>query len=143
MTATDTFLASCTNADGTPKYRNYYEHLPKINAAIAEQDRIIAARTAAGWDADPEYGWGGPNPLTGESMTESEYIDAGFILPEDAKGGGLSDDAWRIYHVISCEASALSKAFCKMDYDDPERVKTIEQSLALARVATAIINGRI
>ena len=143
MTATDTFLASCTNADGTPKYRNYYEHLPKINAAIAEQDRIIAARTAAGWDADCEYGWGGPNPLTGESMTESEYIDAGFILPEDAKSASLSADAWRIYHAISAEASELSKAFCKLDPTDPARLQKIEQSLALSRVATAIISGRI
>jgi len=143
MTATDIFLASCTNADGTPKYRNYYEHLPKINAAIAEQDRIIAARTAAGWDADPEYGWGGPNPLTGESMTESEYIDAGFILPEDAKGDGLSDDAWRIYRAISAEASELTNAFSTMDVSDPARLKTIDQGLALSRVATAIISGRI
>jgi len=76
-------------------------------------------------------------------MTESEYIDAGFILPEDAKSGSLSADAWRIYHAISAEASELSKAFCKLDPTDPARLQKIEQSLALSRVATAIINGRI
>ena len=62
MTATDIFLASCTNEDGTPKYRDYYAYLPKIDAAIAEQDRIAKAREAAGWDADPEYGWAVQTP---------------------------------------------------------------------------------
>ena len=39
----------------------WYDHLDKIEAAMAEQDRIYKVRTAAGWDLD-EGGWYAPCP---------------------------------------------------------------------------------
>jgi hypothetical protein len=138
MNSTDLFLASRTNEDGSPKYPNYANYLPQINAAIAEQDRVSEARTKAGWDADPEYGWGGPNPITGESMTESEYIDAGFILPEDAEVPSVDSDAWRIYKALSFESAELIQK-----YLETKELDTLTRANELGRVATGIIWGLI
>ena len=139
MNSTDLFLASCTNEDGSPKYLNYEKYLPQINAAMAEQDRIAKARDKAGWDFDPEYGWGCENPLTGESMTESEYIDEGFILPEDVET--LSADAYRIYRHVSHAAGELTKKFMEMPSDDPERAHVVTAALAVSRISNAMIHG--
>jgi len=138
MNSTDTFLASCTNEDGSPKYPNYMEYLPQINAAIAEQDRIAKARDKAGWDYDPEYGWGCENPITGESMSESEYVDAGFILPEDAVVPHASTDAWRIYKAISCESQALIAK-----YLETEEMDVLDRANELGRIATGILCGYV
>lgn len=139
MNSTDLFLASRTNEDGSPKYPGYTEMLPQINAAIAEQDRVAEARDKAGWDCDPEYGWGCENPLTGESMTETEYIDAGFILPEDVEM--LSPDAYRIYNRISQAAGDLTNKFMAMPSDDPERAHVVTAALAVSRISNAMIHG--
>ena len=138
MNSTDLFLASCTNEDGSPKYPNYEKYLPQINAAIAEQDRIVKARTKAGWDGDPEYGWGGPNPITGESMTESEYTDAGFILPEDAEVPDVSSDAWRIYKAISYESQDLINK-----YLETKELAVLDKANELGRIASGILWGLI
>lgn len=139
MNSTDRFLASRTNEDGSPKYPNYEKYLPQIEAAMAEQDRIAKARDKAGWDYDPEYGWGCENPLTGESMTESEYIDAGFILPEDVET--LSPDAYRIYRRISEAAGDLTKHFMELALGDPGRSEAVTAALTMSRVANAMIHG--
>ena len=138
MNSTDAFLASRTNEDGSPKYPNYEKYLPQINAAMEEQHRISTARTQAGWDADPEYGWGGPNPITGESMTESEYIDAGFILPEDAQVPNADSDAWRIYKAISGESTDLINK-----YLETKELDTLTRANDLGRIATGILWGLI
>jgi hypothetical protein len=72
MDRNDLFLASTRP--------NYYELLPRIEAAMAEEDRICAARMDAGWDFDPEYGWGTP-----DGITESDWtFKHGYPLPEDS-----------------------------------------------------------
>ena len=54
------------------------------NAYIAEADQVCKARYAQGWDADPEYGWGGQCPITKQWLSESEWEDEGLLpLPED------------------------------------------------------------
>ena len=68
MTATTTAPLSCWDA----------------NAYIAEADRVCKIRYAHGWDADPEYGWGGQCPITKQWLSESEWEDEGLLpLPED------------------------------------------------------------
>jgi len=68
MTATTTAVLPCWDAD----------------AYMAEMDRVIAARYAQNWDADPEYGWGGQCPITKQWLSESEWEDEGRLpLPED------------------------------------------------------------
>ena len=60
----------------------WYEHKDKVEAAIAEHDRIYDIRMAAGWDLD-EGGWYAPAPDTGEMITEWDWIDYGLLPPED------------------------------------------------------------
>jgi hypothetical protein len=51
---------------------------------MAEADRVCEIRYAQGWDADPEYGWGGQCPITKQWFSESEWEDEGLLpLPED------------------------------------------------------------
>ena len=40
--------------------------------------RAVGLRLAAGWDPDPRLGWIAPC-----GTTESEWLDAGYPLPED------------------------------------------------------------
>ena len=40
-------------------YPNWYDHLSKVEAAMAEEARIFRIRTAAGWTGD-EGGWYSP-----------------------------------------------------------------------------------
>ncbi len=62
----------------------WYNHLGKIEAAMAEQDRIYEVRTAADWDLD-EGGWYAPSPETGELILEWDWINFGLSYPEDVK----------------------------------------------------------
>jgi hypothetical protein len=62
----------------------WYDHLPKVEAAIANADRIADIRYAAGWDGD-DGGWYGPHPVTGENIRECDWEEStGLPLPEDA-----------------------------------------------------------
>ena len=60
----------------------WYEHLDKINAAQAEEDRIYHIRTNAGWELD-EGGWFAPCPDTNELIPEHEWEDNGLPYPEE------------------------------------------------------------
>lgn len=64
----------------------WYDHLDKVEAAIAEHDRIYEIRTAAGWEAD-EGGWYAPHPDNpSEMIPEWEWeCETGGPLPEDVK----------------------------------------------------------
>ena len=63
----------------------WYDHLDKIEAAMAEQDRIYKARTAAGWEADDD-GWYAPHPEKPDEMiSEWDWMDFGLSYPEDVK----------------------------------------------------------
>ena len=70
MTHNDLFLSTTRP--------NYYELLPQIEAAMADEDRTIQARFAAGWDADPEYGWASP-----DGISEFDWETEGYPLPEE------------------------------------------------------------
>lgn len=59
-------------------YPNWYDHLPAVEAAMAEQDRIDSIRSAAGWEGD-EGGWYSPC-----GMHESDWELEGRPFPEDA-----------------------------------------------------------
>ncbi len=63
----------------------WYDHFDKVEAAIAEQDRVYDIRVAAGWEADEEGGWCAPCPETGEMIPEWNWLDCGLAYPEDAK----------------------------------------------------------
>jgi len=75
-TASDNLLQFATRP-------TWYDHLPKVEAAMAKSDRIYAIRTAAGWELDDE-GWHAPDPTTGGLICEWDWIDLGFDYPEDA-----------------------------------------------------------
>ena len=62
----------------------WYDHLDKVEAAIAEEDRIYAIRVAAGWEQD-EGGWQAPCPKTGKMIIEWDWISFGLTYPEDAQ----------------------------------------------------------
>jgi len=62
----------------------WYDHLDKVEAAIAEEDRIYDIRVAAGWELD-EGGWYAPCPETGEMIQEWDWISFGLSCPEDIK----------------------------------------------------------
>lgn len=48
-------------------------------SAFVEADSLMwQRRLAAGWDVDPDYGWGSPCGLT-----ELEWLENGWPLPED------------------------------------------------------------
>lgn len=59
------------------KYPNWYEHLPKVEQAMAEWDRVYSIRTTAGWECDEEGGWFAP-----DGTPEYEWDGP---LPEDEK----------------------------------------------------------
>lgn len=50
-----------------------------FTATVRAHNRMWECRLAAGWDCDPDYGWGAPCG-TPESDWEHEY---GWPLPED------------------------------------------------------------
>ena len=56
---------------------SWYTHLPQVEAAMAEQDRIDSARWRAGWTGD-EGGWYAPC-----GTHESDWEAEGRPLPED------------------------------------------------------------
>jgi hypothetical protein len=62
----------------------WYDHLDKIEAAMAEHARIYKVRTAAGWDLD-EGGWYAPCPETNELIPEWDWLELGLVYPEDVK----------------------------------------------------------
>ena len=62
----------------------WYDHLDKVEAAIAEEDRVYDIRVAAGWELD-EGGWSAPSPETGKMIPEWDWLDLGLAHPEDAK----------------------------------------------------------
>ena len=57
---------------------NWYDHLPQVEAAMAECARVERLRYAAGWTAD-EGGWYSP-----DGINEYSWADEGWPLPEDA-----------------------------------------------------------
>tara|TARA_B100001093_G_scaffold204278_1_gene196378 strand:- start:1921 stop:2178 length:258 start_codon:yes stop_codon:yes gene_type:complete len=61
----------------------WYDHLSKVEAAMAEHDRIYKIRTAAGWEQGDEGGWYAPCPETGELIREWDWLDLGMAYPED------------------------------------------------------------
>lgn len=65
------------------RHPNWYDHLDKVDAAIAEQDRIIELRTAAGWELD-EDGWLAPDPDNPDQLIpELEWMEHGLSSPEE------------------------------------------------------------
>lgn len=67
---------------------SWYTHLPAVEAAMAEEDRIYAARSAANWTAD-EGGWYSPC-----GMHESDWENEGYPLPEDPSYAGWAAAAY-------------------------------------------------
>jgi hypothetical protein len=56
---------------------NWYDHLPKVEAAMAEEDRISTARYDAGWDGD-EGGSYSP-----DGIHENDWEEMGRPFPEN------------------------------------------------------------
>jgi hypothetical protein len=56
---------------------SWYTHLPAVEAAMAEDERIAWARHDAGWTAD-EGGWFAP-----DGTPESDWEAADYPFPED------------------------------------------------------------
>jgi hypothetical protein len=63
---------------------NWYDHLPKVEAAMAEQDRIFTIRTNMDWEGD-EGGWSVTDPFNPEHciLEENWEDETGLPLPED------------------------------------------------------------
>lgn len=57
---------------------SWYTHLPAVEAAMAEDDRIAWARHDAGWEGD-EGGWYSP-----DGVHEDSWAEEGWPFPEDA-----------------------------------------------------------
>ena len=57
---------------------NWYDHLPQVEAAMAEESRVATARLAAGWDGD-EGGWASP-----DGVSEYAWEMEDWPFPEDA-----------------------------------------------------------
>jgi hypothetical protein len=57
---------------------DWYDHLPQVEAAMAECARVERLRYAAGWTAD-EGGWYSP-----EGLHEFDWENEGWPFPEDA-----------------------------------------------------------
>jgi hypothetical protein len=93
---------------------------------MAEADRVATVRVEQGWDADPEYGWGGQCPITKQWLSESEWEDEGLLpLPEDysafdkalvnwlregdATYEGSAQD-FHLFHRIAMARDAMSRA---------------------------------
>ena len=61
----------------------WYDHVDKIEAAMAEESRIYEIRTKAGWELD-EGGWYAPHPeKPGELVSYWNWMDYGLVCPED------------------------------------------------------------
>jgi hypothetical protein len=58
-------------------YPNWYDHLPAVEAAMAEESRVANARLNAGWEGD-EGGWYSP-----DGVHESAWEEEGRPFPED------------------------------------------------------------
>lgn len=68
---------------------NWYDHLPQVEAAMAEADRIYWIRDSAGWEAD-EGGWYSPC-----GIPEHDWYLDGRPFPEDP---GYAEFASAFYH---------------------------------------------
>lgn len=79
---------------------SWYTHLPAVEAAMAEEDRIARLRWQAGWTAD-EGGWTSPCGIH-ESDWEHEE---GYPLPEDP-----DFPAWAsaFYHYEALDAGTVN-----------------------------------
>jgi hypothetical protein len=75
---------------------NWYEHLPQVEAAMADERRTSAARCAAGWSCD-EGGWYSPC-----GMHESDWELEGYPLPEDPD---FPEWAAAFYHYDALDAA--------------------------------------
>ncbi len=62
----------------------WFDHLDKVEAAMAEESRVYDIRVAAGWELD-EGGWYAPCPDTGEMIHEWDWLDLGLAYPEAGK----------------------------------------------------------
>ena len=61
----------------------WYDHVDKIEAAMAEEQRIYDMRTKAGWELD-EGGWYAPHPeKPSELIPDCDWMDFGLSYPED------------------------------------------------------------
>ena len=78
---------------------NWYAHLDSVEAAMRDQDRIDAARTAANWTAD-EGGWYSPC-----GMHESDWELEGYPFPEDP---GYAAWASAFYHYDALDAAPVT-----------------------------------
>jgi hypothetical protein len=85
-----------------------------LDATVRASDRLWACRLAAGWDCDPEYGWGSPC-----GTTLSDWEDNGYPLPEDPE---FPDWASTFYHHDAIDTGELA---------------ALEQQLAAVRAAQA------
>ncbi|MEB3214585.1 MAG: hypothetical protein VKL39_24765 [Leptolyngbyaceae bacterium] len=67
------------------QHPTYYDHLPKVEAAIAEQDRVAKLRREDfKWEPDEDQ-WIAPDPLdpTKQILEEDWENTTGLPLPED------------------------------------------------------------
>ncbi len=61
----------------------WYDHVDKIEAAMAEEQRIYEIRTKAGWELD-EGGWYAPHPKKpGDLISYWDWMDFGLDCPEN------------------------------------------------------------
>ena len=67
---------------------NWYDHLPAVEAAMAEDDRIDRIRRTAGWTTD-EGGWFSP-----DGVHASEWELDGLPFPEDADYAEWASAYW-------------------------------------------------
>jgi hypothetical protein len=67
---------------------NWYDHLFQVEAAMAEDDRIVHIREAAGWTAD-EGGWYSP-----DGVSASDWEDEGLPFPEDGDYAAWASAYW-------------------------------------------------
>jgi hypothetical protein len=76
---------------------NWYDHLPQVEAAMAEEDRVFRLRTAAGWTAD-EGGW-----FSHDGTPESDWEDEGLPFPEDVDTYSTWHSAYYHYEALDEE----------------------------------------
>lgn len=67
---------------------DWYDHLPQVEAAMAEEARIADIRWKAGWTAD-EGGWSSP-----DGTHESDWEAESYPFPEDADYAAWADAFW-------------------------------------------------
>lgn len=83
------------------RHPNWYDHLPQVEAAMAEEARIADIRWKAGWTAD-EGGWSSPEGIH-ESAWEN---DEGFPFPEDP---AFTEWASAYYHYEELDTGDLTR----------------------------------